>query len=220
MSAPSLNDWMDNPRSIEPTDPDSMVARASGYFVASATQREDGKTYSVWTHSVPTALPKTDVVMLLDNENVTAAQMMAMDLEHDVIEVSWDALVEHLGDRLQQRGTRYYVRPEDFPDEVTRTKLGRPVLGKLDTHRARAQALRRLKPRIMADPAIHARAQELGKLPIVLLVDPTEEFNMQHLEAAPIRVELREQILVVFLGRIEERIVYTAEPWARLVATN
>jgi hypothetical protein len=75
-------------------------------------------------------------------------------------------------------------------------------------------------PRIMADPAIDARAQELGKLPIVLLVDPTEEFNMQRLEAAPMRVELREQVVLILLGRIEERIVYTAEPWARLVATN
>ncbi len=220
MSLPSLNDWMNNPRAVEPTDPDSMIARASDYFVASVMQREDGTTRSVWTRSVPTALPKTDAVMLLDNDNATAAQMLAMDLEHDVIEVPWDVLAGHLGDRLQQRGTRYYVRPEDFPDEVTRTKLGRPILAKLDTHRARAHALRRLKPRIMTDPAIDVRAQELGKLPIVLLVDPTEEFNMQRLEAAPMRVELREQILLVFLGRIEERIVYTAEPWARLVATN
>lgn len=221
MSLPSLNDWMDNLRPVvEPSDPDAIVAHASDYFAASTMQREDGKTYSVWTRSVLTALPKTDVVMLLDNESATPAQMMAMDLEHDAIEMPWDALTEHLGERLQQRGARYYVRPEDFPDEVARTKLGRPILRKLDTHRARAQALRRLKPRVMEDPAIGTRAQELGKLPIVLLVDPSEEFNMQRLEAAPMRVEFREQILLVFLGRIEERIVYTAEPWARLVATN
>ncbi len=54
----------------------------------------------------------------------------------------------------------------------------------------------------------------------MLLVDPTEEFNMQRLDTAPMRVELREHVVLVFLGRIEERIVYTAEPWARLVATN
>lgn len=220
MPLPSLTDWLDKPSPLDPTDPNSRIARASDYFVASVMQRDDGKTYSVWTRSVPTALSKTDVVMLLDNGNATAAQMMAMDLEHDVIEVPWDVLVAHLGDRLQQEGTRHYVRPEDFPNAATRTKLGRPLLGKLDTQGARAQALRRLRPRIMEDPAIDARAQELGKLPIVLLVDPTEEFNMQRLEQAPMRVELREQILLVFLGRIEERIVYTAEPWARLVATN
>jgi len=220
MSAPSLNNWMNNPRPVEPTDPDSMIARAAGYFVASVMQREDGRTYSVWTRSVPTAFPKTDVVVLLDNENATAAQVMAMDLEHDVIEVSWDVLVAHLGDRLQQRGTRYYVRPDDFPDEATRMSLGRPVLSALDNGKARARALHRLMPRIMKDPAIDARAKELGRLPIVLLVDPTEEFNMQRLEVAPMRVELREQLVLVFLGRIEERIVYTAEPWARLVATN
>lgn len=220
MSAPSLNDWMSNPRPVDPTDPDSTSARAHGYFVASVMQREHGKTYSVWTHSVATALPKTDVVMLLDNENATAAQMMSMDLEHDVIEVPWDVLAEHLGDRFEQRGTRYYVRPEDFPDEATRASLGRPMLVTLDDGKSRARALRRLMPRIMADPAIDTRAQQLGKLPIVLLVDPTEEFNLQRLEQAPMRVELREQILLVFLGRIEERIVYTAEPWARLVATN
>lgn len=220
MSAPSLDDWMNDPQRVEPTDPDSMIARASDYFVASAMQREDGKTYSVWTRSVPTALPKTDVVMLLDNENATAAQMMAMDLEHDVIEVPWDALVDHLGERLEQRETRYYVHPEDFPDEAIRTSLGRPMLSTLDNGKARARALRRLMPRIMSDPAINVRAQELGRLPIVLLVNPAEEFNMQRLERAPMRVELREQIVLVFLGRIEERIVYTAEPWARLVATN
>lgn len=211
---------MNEPFPVKPTDPDSMIAEAAGYFVASIMRREDGKTYCVWTHSVPSALPKTDVVRLLDNENATAAQIMAMDLEHDVIEVAWDVLAEHLGDRLQQRGTRYFVRPEDFPDEVTRTKLGRPIFRKLDTHEARAQALRRLMPRIMSNAAIDARAQELGRLPIVLLVDPTEEFKMQRLEATPMRVELRAQLVLVFLGRIEERIVYTAEPWARLVATN
>lgn len=220
MSVPTLSDWMIRSGPEEPSDPDSVVARAAGYFAASVMQREDGKTYSVWTRSVPTALPKTDLVMLLDNENATAAQMMAMDLEHDVIEVPWDALVEHLGERLEQRETRYYVHPEDFPDEAIRTSLGRPMLSTLDNGKARARALRRLMPRIMSDPAINARAQELGRLPIVLLVDPAEEFNMQRLERAPMRVELREQIVLVFLGRIEERIVYTAEPWARLVATN
>lgn len=220
MSVPSLFNWMNNTRPIEPTDPHSVIADAAGYFVASVMQREDGKTYSVWTRSVPTALFKTDVVMLLDNENATAAQMMAMELERDVIEVPWDGLAKHLGDRLEQRGARYYVRPEDFPDEATRTSLGRPMLSTLDNGRARERALRRLLPRIMSDPAVDARAQELGRLPIVLLVDPTEEFNMQRLEQAPMRVELREQILLVLLGRVEERIVYTAEPWARLVPTN
>ena len=159
--------------------------------------------------------------MLLDNGHATsAAQMMAMDLEQDVIQVAWDVLADYLGDRLHQRGTRYYVVPENFPDQATRAFLGRPMLSTLDDGKSRERALRRLMPRIMADPAIEIRAQELGKLPIVLLVDPTEEFNMQRLEAAPMRVELREQLVLVFLGRIEERIVYTAEPWARLVATN
>lgn len=49
MSAPSLNDWMSNPRPVEPTDPDSMIADAAGYFLASIMHHENGKTGAVWT---------------------------------------------------------------------------------------------------------------------------------------------------------------------------
>lgn len=220
MHIPSLDDWMLNPVQRDPADSDATMARARGYFAATKMRLENDSTFSTWTRSVPTALPKTDAVALLDDDGVTPAERMSGNYQRDVIVVPWVVLAEYLGDRLQQHGTRYYVRPESFPDQTTRAALGRPILQRLDDHKMRAHALHRLMPRINENPAIDARAKKLGKLPIVLLVDPTEEFNMQRIETAPMRVELREQLVLVFLGRIEERIVYTAEPWARLVATN
>jgi hypothetical protein len=204
-----------------PSDPDAKRARAAGYIPASVLHwDEDDSTTAVWTRSVPTALPKTDRVLLFDDEGITPAQRMSGKIDRNLIIVPWSVLAAYLVARLQPQGTGYYVRPEDFPDEATRVALGKPLLWRLDQPRSREVALRRIMPLVRQDPAIVARAHELGELPVMLLVDPTEEFNWQHMESAPLRIELRERIVLVFLGRIEERVVYSAEPWTRLLPTN
>lgn len=203
-----------------PADADAIVAQVDGYFAASVMPR-DGSTYSVWTRSLRTALPKTDLVVLLDDTGATHADMLTGELKHEMIWMPWDVFARHMGPRLVQEGSRYYVEPGDFPDEETRKTLGRPILRTLAHPRARQAVLDQLLPRIREAPGVIDRAEELGgRLPIIFLVDPTEEFNMQCLDEVPLRVEVREQMALVFFGRVEEQIAYTAEPWGRALPTN
>lgn len=210
-----INDLLDGP-----TDGDAIVAQVNGYFAASVMPG-DGSTYSVWTRSLRTALPKTDLVVLLDDTGATHADILSGELKHDMIWVPWDVFARHMGPRLVQKGLRYYVEPGDFPDEETRRTLGKPPLCTLDRPAAREATLRVLLPRIRETPGVIDRAEELGgELPVLLLVDPTEEFNLQRLDEVPLRIEVREQMALVLFGRVEEQIAYTAEPWARALPTN
>lgn len=219
MLQPSLNDWMLSPHPTDTDNPDAQVASLAGYFAAHVATDENGTTLSVWTRSVPSALPKTDNVVLLDDDDLTEADRLACRVKHDPIVVPWGLLAAHLGARLVQHGSRYYVEPRDFPDEATRQLLGKPLRRRIRQDDLR-EVLYRLRRRISADPAVGQKLRELGEVPLMMMADPSEEFNWRCLEDVPLRLEIHDRIIVVLIGRVGERIAYSAQSWALLLPTN
>lgn len=220
MSKPSLNQWMLNPSTISHSDPEAMAARRAGFFAASVMTTEDGKTLAVWLRSVPTALPQVDAIVLVDDEGQTPVDRMTAKYKHDPIVVPWSVLAAHLGPRLTQCGTRYYVEPGDFPEEAVRAALGRPICRRIQNSADLQEVLHRVLPRVSEDPALAEKIHDLGEVPIVVMADPSEEFNWQLIEDVPLRVEVHDRVVVVLVGRVGERVAHSVQPWAPLLPMN
>jgi hypothetical protein len=103
-----------------PLTDDELEAMAHGYYAARVLETPDGRTAVTWTHGIPCAFPKADLIGFTIPSRAWTELGIGYPatpgaMQYLVIVVPWSDVVRVLGERWERRFNRYCVMPEQFP---------------------------------------------------------------------------------------------------------